>query len=67
MSSNQHLHTGGATAIMYRIAENYISCYFAYHQDDCDEQLPVIVFAYNMHTDHMISAYHYLSWIEDGF
>ena len=40
MSNSKHPQTDGATEIMNRMVENYLRCYFSYHQNAWDELLP---------------------------
>ncbi len=47
MSSNRHPQTDGASAVMSRMVENYLRCYYLYHQNDWDELLSSAEFAYN--------------------
>ena len=47
MSASKHPQTDGATEIMNIMVENYLRCYFSYHQNDWDELLPAAEFAYN--------------------
>lgn len=47
MSSSRHLQTYGASIIINRIIDNYMRCYFAYHQDDWDRLITATESEYN--------------------
>ena len=47
MSSSKHPLTDGASEVMRRMIENYLRCYFSYHQNDWVDLFPAAEFAYN--------------------
>lgn len=65
LSSNRHVQKGGASEISNRLVQNYIRCYFSYHEDDgMSYYLPLRLLI--VHLSQTILASLHLSCIQDG-